>query len=67
MKIFLVYQSGRKEIKGIEGLKRILEPLIDEIKTPDDFEKFKKFYDAILAYHKFHSESERNDRRAPRR
>ncbi|AAD36873.1 CRISPR-associated protein Csm2 [Thermotoga maritima MSB8] len=66
MKIFLAYQVGR-DIEGISELKEILEPLIDEIKTPDEFEKFKKFYDAILAYHKFHSESEKSNRRTARR
>jgi CRISPR-associated protein Csm2 len=62
MKIFLAYQVGRGVSEGIEELKKVLEPLIDEIKTPEDFEKFKKFYDAVLAYHKFYSETSRDRR-----
>jgi len=63
MKIFLAYQVGRGVSEGIEELKKVLEPLINEIKTPEDFEKFKKFYDAVLAYHKFYSETSKNRRR----
>jgi len=54
MKIFLAYQAARKP--ELEALKRLLEPLIESINNPLDFEKFKKFYDAFLAYHKFYSE-----------
>ncbi|PLV57248.1 type III-A CRISPR-associated protein Csm2 [Thermotoga sp. SG1] len=62
MKIFLAYQAGRGVSEDIKKLRKVLEPLIDEIKTPEDFEKFKKFYDAVLAYHKFYSETARNSR-----
>ena len=52
IKVFLAYQYARKE--ELKDLKKLIEPLIEEIKSPQDFEKFKKFYDAFLAYHKYY-------------
>ncbi|PLV58083.1 type III-A CRISPR-associated protein Csm2 [Thermotoga sp. KOL6] len=60
MKIFLAYQVGRGQ-SGVEKLKETLEPLIDEIENGKDFEKFKKFYDAIVAYHKFYLSKENSE------
>lgn len=53
----LAYQAGRHK-GALIGLKDILEPAIDVVQKAPDREKavgnFVRFFEAILAYHKFH-------------
>ncbi|MEJ5230202.1 MAG: type III-A CRISPR-associated protein Csm2 [Pseudothermotoga sp.] len=53
VKAYLAYQAGREG--KIRDLKDVLSAAIDKIQDQKDFETFKKFYDSILAYHKFYS------------
>lgn len=56
----LAYQAGRERGRGrgVEELKNVLEPCIDEIRNANDsdrklyFDRFVDFFEAILAYHK---------------
>ena len=47
----LRYNAARSG-KGYWKLADILEKVIDKVESPEDFEKFKEFYDAIIAYSK---------------
>lgn len=54
----LAYQAKRERGRGVEILKEVLDPCIDEIrKAPPQerkryFTRFVEFFEAILAYHK---------------
>lgn len=54
----LAYQAKREKGRGVEDLRLVLDPCIDEIrKAPKDqrrlyFQRFVDFFEAILAYHK---------------
>ena len=54
----LAYQAKRERGRGVEDLRLVLDPCIDEIrKAPKDqrrvyFQRFVDFFEAILAYHK---------------
>ncbi|MBM7558355.1 type III-A CRISPR-associated protein Csm2 [Marinitoga litoralis] len=55
IKPLIAYNTVRNS--NLSDLKRVLDPSIDKIKTLDSFEKFKKFYDSIVAYFKYFEEN----------
>lgn len=54
----LAYQARRERGQGVEQLRQVLDPCLDELrKAPKNerykyFERFADFFEAILAYHK---------------
>ncbi|ANQ54514.1 CRISPR-associated protein Csm2 [Thermosipho sp. 1063] len=54
VKVYLAYQAGRTKSDVYKDFEKIIGKAIDKVKTSKDFETFKKFYDAILAYHKYY-------------
>ena len=59
----LAYQAKRERGAGVQILRDALDPCIDEIrkapseKRRDYFQRFVDFFEAILAYHKYHGGS----------
>lgn len=63
LKVKLAYQVGReKNTEKKEGLKNLyneIEPLISQIRTSkENFTKFARYIEAIVAYHKFNGGKE---------
>ncbi|HOJ89286.1 MAG TPA: type III-A CRISPR-associated protein Csm2 [Pseudothermotoga sp.] len=52
VKAYLAYQAGRES--KLKDLQDVLGTAIDKIQDQQDFERFKKFYDSILAYFKYY-------------
>ncbi len=51
---------------NLKNLYEILVPIIDQVKTRESFKKLARFYESIVAYHKFYTE-EANQERQKRR
>jgi len=56
----LAYASGRQDQKknSVKPLMEVMNICIDKIKAKEDFDKFYKFVEAIVAYHKFYGGKE---------
>ncbi|KAF2955970.1 type III-A CRISPR-associated protein Csm2 [Marinitoga sp. 38H-ov] len=61
IKPLMAYNTVRNS--NLSKLKRVIDPSIDKIKTVESFEKFKKFYDSIVAYFKYNEENNRRGNR----
>ncbi len=48
----LAYAAGRQN--EVKPLMAVLDPCIDRVNTEEDFKKFSRFVESILAYHKFY-------------
>lgn len=48
----LAYAAGRQA--EVKPLMTLLDPCIDRVKTREDFKKFARFVESIVAYHKFY-------------
>jgi CRISPR-associated protein Csm2 len=55
----LAYQARKERGRGVEELKEVLDPCLEQLQKANDpetrrryFERFVDFFEAILAYHK---------------
>ncbi|MEW6064674.1 hypothetical protein P378_05020 [Desulforamulus profundi] len=48
----LAYAAGRQ--KEVKPLMQLLDPAINKVNSIDDFKKFARFVESIVAYHKFY-------------
>lgn len=48
----LAYAAGRQ--KEVKPLMAVLDPCINKVNTLEDFNKFARFVESIVAYHKYH-------------
>ncbi len=51
---YLAYAAGRHKHTKVEDLQDVLDTAIQKVNNEEHFKNFKKFFEAILAYHKFH-------------
>lgn len=49
----LAYAAGRQR-EQVEPLMSVLAPCIDKVHDKEDFTRFYRFVEAIIAYHRFH-------------
>lgn len=58
----LAYAVGRaKKQNKIKDFYEVISYLIDNVKSTNDFENFIKFFEAIVAYHKFYENEKSNN------
>ncbi|MDI9624112.1 MAG: type III-A CRISPR-associated protein Csm2 [Candidatus Aenigmatarchaeota archaeon] len=50
----LAYAAGRHRDTKVKDLQDVLDTAIQKVDNERHFKNFKKFFEAILAYHKFH-------------
>lgn len=55
---YAVGKAGKPDKKAIESLRKVLECCFSKIKIEDDFKRFVKFVEAIIAYHKYYDGKE---------
>ncbi len=48
----LAYAAGRS--REVVPLMEVLDPCMDKVKVEKDFERFHKFVESIVAYHRYH-------------
>ena len=48
----LAYAAGRQD--EVKPLMTVLDPCMDRVKSKPDFDKFARFVESIVAYHKYH-------------
>ena len=48
----LAYAAGRQD--EVKPLMTVLDPCMDRVRSRDDFDRFAKFVESIVAYHKYH-------------
>ncbi|MDI3473517.1 MAG: CRISPR-associated protein Csm2 [Thermotogaceae bacterium] len=53
-KVYLAYQAARNRGDAYSEFEGVISALIDKVGSYEDFEKLKKFIDALVAYHKYH-------------
>jgi len=51
---YLAYAAGRHKDTKVKDLQDVIDTAIKRVKNEEHFENFKRFFEAILAYHKFH-------------
>lgn len=52
MKPLLAYMAGRD--RRLRNFSELITAAIEKIKDAKDFEKFKQFYDSLIAYHRYY-------------
>ncbi|MFH0702856.1 MAG: type III-A CRISPR-associated protein Csm2 [bacterium] len=52
LRIRLAYAKGKKS--EMQFVKDLIEPLINDVDTYEDFEKLYKFFEGIISYHKYY-------------
>jgi len=51
----MAYRAKKERGQGVQDLVKVLDPAIDHVgEDQDNFQRFVDFFEAILAYHKFH-------------
>ncbi len=53
LRIKFAYISGRSDKREMKNLCGFLDKLISEVKNQENWNQFKNFFEAIIAYHKY--------------
>lgn len=56
LRVQLAYIMGKSDrrSKGFHALLKLLDEMIQEVKTQEELKQLKQFFEAILAYHKYY-------------